>query len=257
MRKGFLVALCISIAMIFTSCGSNKVNPNIAKTGLDKEKIQRINIINNRSSQKYTFSQERNKERFKNIVLKAVEVSEDPKLDPDFTFDFYSETKKIASFKYIAGISDKKVANLIDENNKLYHIDDSIENEFFKRMIKAKSDDYVPEYYTSLIEKVLEKLPKKDNVTAVVDIRKDYIVTRNLMSVDQKRILDNISKDGIEVKYPGEVENPDYYITVNTKSYNGARKDASAVVSVKDSNNVTVKFEVKLTSDGKFYIRLL
>jgi hypothetical protein len=255
-KKIIFLMLLALINTMFTACSRNKANPNMEKAGLGKEKIQRINIVNSRSNQKYTFSQERSKERFQNIVLRAVEVTEDTKLDPDFIFDFYSETKKLGSFKYIAGIDSKDVANLIDEENRLYHIDSSIENEFFKRMIKARQDDFVPQYYTSLIQKILEKLPPKSNTRVVVDIRKDTIVTGSLISVNQKRILDNITKSGFEVKYPGEIEKPDYFITVTTKSYNASKKIADAVVSVTDVNNVKVGFSVKLTQDGNFHIVL-
>lgn len=253
-RKISILLLLVLLSSIMSSCSGNKINPEIAKTGLDKESIQRINIINSRSGQKYIFSQERGRERFKNLALHAVQVKEGTTLEPDFIFDFYSETKKVASFKYIAGIDDEDAANLIDENNNFYHIDSSVENEFFKRMIRGSEDKYVTEYYTSLVDKVLEKLPRKNNAVVVVDIRKDYMVTRSLISVSQKRILDSIDVKGFEVRYPGETEKPDYYMTIDTRSYSASQRRAKTTVSVKDINNVTVKFDLELTEDGNFHI---
>jgi hypothetical protein len=228
--------------LFFSSCSTSRINP--ALKGLFQDKtIERIAITNSRYAGRYTIIDKKSMERFKNKIIRASEATVDSKLEPDFIFDFYDETKKLATFKYIAGVEDEKIANLIDENGKLYHVSTSVEDEFMKRLMKRDDNKNIPEYYISLINLLIEKSGIKPNNTVIVDIRKDYMVTKSLTSMEQKSILDSIDKKGIKIKFPGEVDKADYTIKIKTNKYTDTSVDTTA--SVIDKYNVAVKFVIK------------
>lgn len=240
-----VIPLLLLVSLIFTSCMGRSKNQNILGTGLDNADIERITVTNNKFAGKYTIIDKKIIERFKNIVLDARDAAVDSKLEPDFTFDFFGETSKIASFRYTAGIDDKGTANLVDDKGRLYNIDTSIEDEFISRLMKKDGNKNVPEYYESLISRIFEKTGVGDGTTVIVDITKDYLVTKSMTSVEQKRMLDNIDRGGVNIKYPGEVDKYDYYIKVDTRKYNDTA--CKAIVTVTDKNNVKVTYNIEGT----------
>ncbi|WP_152539046.1 hypothetical protein [Fervidicella metallireducens] len=240
MKKLYILPLLI-VLMLFSSCTTSRVNQDMINRGLDKANIERITITNNRYAGRYTIVGEKNINRLRKNVIRALRVSVDNKLEPDFVIDFYDNTKRLSTFKYIAGIDDKKTANLIDENGNLYHINPSIENEFIKRMMKKSDHLHVPEYYISLIEILIDKIKPEDNSTIVIDISKDFSITRSITSVEQKRILDDIDKNNLNLRMPKEVEKWDYSIKIITNTYND--KKCETVVTVTDKNQSVVKYK--------------
>lgn len=149
-------------------------------------------------------------------------------------------------FNYVASVDDKDVVNLTDEKGALYHVDTSVENEFLKRIMRKTTSKNVPEYYISLLELMIEKTNVAQNSTIVVDITKDYTVTKGILSVEQKRILDSVDKRGIKVKFPKEVSTYNYYIKINTTSYTD--DSAKAAITVKDKLNTETKYNL----EGKY-----
>lgn len=238
-----IIPLVVIIMLLLTSCMGAKKNQNILNLGLQNADIERVTITNNKFAGKYTIIDKRAIERFKNTVIESTDASIESRLEPDFTFDFFGESRKIASFKYTAGIDDAKTANLVDEKGRLYHVDDSIEDEFIKRLLKKDDNQHVPEYYESLISRIFEKTGVQEGSTVIVDIRKDYLVTRSVTSVEQKKILDSIDEKGIKIKYPGEVDKYDYYIKIDTRKYNDT--SCKTLVSVTDKNNVKVTYQIE------------
>lgn len=245
----FLIIVLISLV---AGC-SGKTNSDIAAKGLDSKQIERIVISNNRYAGRYTIIDKDNIDRFKNNLLKSKNASIDTKLEPDFVFDLFDGTKKLATFKYIAGIDESNTANLIDESGKLYHVTQTIEDEFIKRLMKDKGQKNIEEYYISAISLLIDKsYPPSDksdkagDVTVVVDIRKDYSLTRNLTSIEQKRIFDSIDKKGVKIKFPTQVDKWDFYIKLNTEQYSDTSCNSTA--SVADKNNSVIKYEL----DGTF-----
>lgn len=231
--KRFLLC-CIFMSMILTSCVGTKVNQAMAEYGLESAELSRVNILSTRYAGKYTLIDKRSMNRVRNVVIKARDAKIDTKLQPDFIFDFFDDTDKLASFKYIAGIDDSDTANLIDEDGHLYHISPSVENEFLKNILKTSNAKNIPEYYESLIEKLLDNDMVKDGSTVVVDISRDDNVMKSILSVDQKEILDTIDKKSIKVMYPGETENWDYTIKIITKKYSGTECQTTAYITGKD-----------------------
>lgn len=252
MKKRILL-LCLITTLLFTSCSSSRVNPKIQKKGIENTPIQLVTVTNKRFAGKYTIVDKKIVERFKNSVLRAKDVSETNKLDPDFTFDFYDQTKKIASFNYIAGINDDEVGNLIDEEGNIYHINPSVEDEFIKRLLNksgTSNSSMAPEYYISLLKDLIKKAKVPENSTIVVDIRKDYLVTRQLTSVEQKRILDSINEKNIKIMFPTETDKWDYLFEIRTEKFAGNTSLARVTVTDKDKN--VAKYSFKGTFDKKW-----
>ena len=240
---------------------SSKINPQMTAKGLDSRQIERIVISNNRYAGRYTIIDQENIDRFKNNIIKAKSVTTDIKLEPDFVFDLYDSTKKIATFKYIAGVDDENTGNLIDEDNKLYHVNPLIEDEFMKRLMKDGGLKNIQDYYISaislLIDKSLEvsKTNSKEDLTIIVDTAKDYSITRYLTSIEQKRIFDSIDKKGVKIKFPTEVDKGDFYIKLNTEQYSD--KSCIATASVTDKKGTTVKYRLEgnYNEDWKYHIK--
>lgn len=242
--------------VLLTSCVGGRRNEKILKMGFDKAVIDRIVIVNSRGGVKYTIIDNKSINRIKNIIVKGSDAVTDSKLDPDFQFEFYDGKTVVASFNYIAGISDKKTANLLDDTSGLYHVSSMIEDEFVKRIMKSNVNKNVPEYYISMIEKVLENSNVQEGSEVVVDLSKDYTVTKYILSVDQKRILDSIKIKKAAIKLPGETKTQDYTITVRTNSYTDTQ--SRTIVSVTNKEKVTTDYYLEGTFDGQkwsYYIR--
>lgn len=254
MKKIFLVLLILPL--ILSSCRGKSPTEKALREPLEGAHIDRIIITSTRNAAKYTIVDSKSISRIKSTIEKGRDAKEDMKLEPDFTFQFYDGRKEIMFFNYIAGVNDKDIVNLIDDKKTLYHIDTSIENEFLKRIMRKTTSKNVPEYYISLLELIIEKTNVAQNSTVVVDITKDYTVTKGILSVEQKRILDSVDKRGIKVKFPKEVETYNYYIKINTTSYTDV--SSKTIVTVKDKTGSETKYNLEGKYDGKrwsYFIR--
>jgi hypothetical protein len=236
------------MSISLTSCIGDKVNPQLLKLGLVSKGMQRIAVTNNRYAGRYTIIDKKSIDNFTKIILNSKDVILDNKLYPDFTFEFYDEVKNVATFKYIAGIDDKNTANLIDMKGGLYHVSLSLEDEFMKRLMNNDSSQNIPEYYISIISLLIGKTEVKKGQTIVVDIDRDYVVTKNITSVEQKDILDRISSNGVRIKFPSETNTWDYIIKINTSKY---KTDSSeAIATITDSHNNATKYVVNGTFES-------
>lgn len=254
--KKILLLSSIMIMLLMTSCVGGRRNEKIQKTGFDKAAVDRIVIINSRGGVKYTIIDDKSINRIKNIIVRGKDAETDSKLEPDFLFEFYDGKSMVASFNYIAGISDKKTANLTGDDVGLYHVSTMIEDEFVKRIMKSNVNKNVPEYYISLLEKVIESSAIEEGSEVVVDLSKDNTVTEYILSIDQKRILDSINKKKVSIKLPGETENQDYTLSVRTNSYTDTK--STTVVSVTNKDKVKTDYYMEGTfENGKwsYYIR--
>lgn len=255
MKKLLLLGSLI-IMLLFTSCVGGRRNEKILKMGFDKAIIDRIVIVDARGGVKYTIIDDKSINRLKNIIIRGKDAEAESKLDPDFIFEFYDGKTIVGSFKYIAGISDKNTANLLEEKGGIYHISTMIEDEFVKRIMKTNVNKNISAYYISLIEKVLDSSTIEKGSEVVVDMSKDYTVTKYILSVDQKRILDSIHKKEVSIKLPGETENPDYIIKINTESYTDTKSETSVTVTSKDKVTTDFYLEGTFNKDKwSYYIR--
>lgn len=245
MKKIYTFILVFALILL-TSCRGSSPTEKMLKAPFEHTIIDRVIITSTRNAAKYTIVDTKSISRFKSHIQKGRDATENSKLEADFIFEFYDGKKEIASFNYIAGLDDKKIANLIDEKGRLYHIGTSVENEFIKRVMRKANNKNVPEYYISLIELMLDKSKIPENSTVVVDITKDYTVTKSILSIEQKRILDSVDTRGVKIKLPGEVDKYDYYIKISTSSYTDMK--SNALVGVKDKLNIEKWYYV----DGKF-----
>lgn len=244
------------IPLLLSSCRGKSPTEKALRGPLEGANIDRIIITSTRNAAKYTIVDSKSISRIKAIIVKGRDAREDIKLEPDFTFQFYDGRKEIMSFNYIAGVNDRDVVNLIDEKKTLYHLDTSIENEFLKRIMRKATSKNVPEYYISLLELMIEKSNVAENSTVVVDITKDYTVTKGILSIEQKRILDSVDKRGIKIKFPKEVDAYDYYIKINTTSYTD--DSSKTTVTVKDKMNIETKYNLEGKYDNEkwsYFIR--
>lgn len=254
--KKLLLLSSLIIMLLLTSCVGGRKNEKILNMGFDKAVIDRIVITNTRGGVKYTIIDDKGISRLKNIIVRVKDAEVDNKLDPDFLFEFYDGKTIVASLNYIAGISDKKTANISDDKGGLYHVSTMIEDEFVKRIMKTNVNKNVPEYYISLLEKIIESSTIEKGSEIVVDMSRDYTVTKYILSVDQKRILDSINMKDVVVKLPEEIESPDYTIKVNTDSYTDTQSET--IVSVTNKEKVTTDFYLEGTFEGEkwsYYIR--
>lgn len=240
MKKIAALLILVFICTSLTSCIGDKVNSKLIKLGIVDSKMQRIAVTNNRYAGRYTIIDKKSIDNFTKIILSAKDATIDSKLEPDFIFEFYDDVKNVATFKYIAGIDDKATANLIDMNGSLYHVSLSLEDVFMKRLMNSDSSENIPEYYISLIGLLIEKAEVKKKETIVVDINRDYVVTKNITSVEQKSILDSISSKGARIKFPSETETWNYTIKINTTKYKDDSSEATA--SITDNKNNTIKY---------------
>jgi hypothetical protein len=240
-KKLTIILSTIFIIITLTSCSGSPAQESL-KTVFENKQVERIAVTNSRYAGRYTIIDKKGIERFKNRVLKAEEATIENKLDADFTFEFFDETKKLITFKYIAGINDKETANLIDENGRLYHVTTSIEDDFMKRLMKREDNRNIPEYYISLIGRLIEKSGAVKDNTVIVDIGKDYTVTRAITSIEQKSILDSIDQHDVKIRFPGEVEKWDYTIKIRTNKYSDTYSEAAATIT--DSRNISQKYQI-------------
>lgn len=242
MKKITTILIVILLTLTLTSCVGDQINPRLIKMGLRDAKLQRITITNNRYAGKYTIIDDKSIADFTKIILNSQDATIDNKLDADFIFEFFDETRSVATFKYIAGIDDKNTANLIDSDGKLYKVSTSIEDQFMKRLMKRDTSKNVPDYYISLIKLLVEKAGVRTGDTVVVDISKDYVVTRSITSVEQKSILDSIDINSAKIMFPSETNKWNYLVKINTTKYTDDTSNATA--SITDKNNITTKFEI-------------
>lgn len=246
----------IIVILLFTSCIGVRKNDKILKMGFDKATIDRIVIVSTRGSVKYTIIDDKSISRIKNIIVKGKNALEDSKLEPDFLFEFYDGKTQIAAFNYIAGISEKKTANLIDLEGGLYNINTIIEDEFVKRIMKTNDNKNVSAYYISILEKVLENSDIKNGSKVIVDMSKDYTVTKYILSIDQKRIIDSIKAKDTNIKLLGEEMEGDYTLNIRTDTYTDLQ--SKTTVAITDSEKKIKEYYLEGTfSDGKwsYYIR--
>ncbi|MCX7904861.1 MAG: hypothetical protein N2486_10190 [Caloramator sp.] len=241
--KKLLILLSL---LLLTSCTG--VNPVLKNKFLNQD-IERIVITNTRYAGRYTIIDKKAITRFKNKVLRAKEVQNDSNLEPDFIFDFYSENKKVASFKYIAKINEENVANLYDEEGKLYNISTSIEDEFIKRLLKTNRNQNVPDYYVSAINLILDKIDKSD-ITVAIDLKKEIMTLKYLTSMDIKNIFEGINRNGVNIVLLQQAKEYDYLIAINTKKYSG--NSVEAEISVVDPNGMKTVYVIEGNYNGKW-----
>lgn len=256
MKKIATILICAFIAITFSSCVGDKINPNIVALGLKNKEIQRIAITNNRYAGRYTIIDKSTINDFTDTILNSKDVTYDSKLDPDFIFEFFDETKNVATFKYIAGVDDSNTANLIDSNGKLYRVSESIEDQFMKRLMKRDNAANIPDYYITLIKLLIEKANATKRDVVVVDITKDFVVTRSITSVEQKNILNTVDSNGSKIMFPNETNKYNYLIKINTTKYTDVT--SNAIASITDKNNVTIKYEIVGTyedGDWNYHIK--
>lgn len=242
--------------MLLSSCSGGSETEKRIKSSIEGSHIDRVIITSTRNAAKYTIVDLKSISRIKSSIIRAKDAKEDIKLEPDFILKFYEGTKEAASFEYIAGINDRDKANLKDDKGNLYNISSTIEDEFLKRIMRKTSSKNVPEYYISLIELILEKTNAQEGSIAVVDVTKDYTVTKSILSVEQKRILDSVDKKGIKIVLPNEKDDYDYYIKIITNSYTDV--SSKGTVSVKNKLNIETVYKVEGNfKDNKwsYYIR--
>ena len=239
-----------------SACSNHSVNADIAALPDFKDTtMDRLVITNSRYAGKYTIATENTIKSIKNNILKAKGNAEDSLLEPDFIMEFYSGSKKVATFYYTAKINDDQVANLKDENGKLYHISTNIEQNFMKRIMRSDDREKVPEYYTSLISKLLDKIDTANGDVVVIDLSKDDSITKSLTSVEQKNLLESISAKGISLKFPSEAEQWNYYITINTKQYTD--KACKGKVTINDvAKNTSTEYSVQGNYESKWEYHL-
>ncbi len=234
-----IASLCLS------ACSTRSVNPDIAAlTDFHSTTMDRLVITNSRYAGKYTIATENTINSIKKTILKAKGGVQDSLLEPDFKFEFYSGSKRVATFYYTAKINDEETANLKDENGNLYHISTNIEQSFMKRIMRSDDRENVSSYYTSLVRKLLDKTVASGGDVVVIDISNDDSITKSMTSVEQKHLLDSISSKGISLKFPSEVEKWDFYITINTTQYTDNSCKGNATID-DVANNTSVKYSVQ------------
>lgn len=241
--KKFLIILSL---FFLTSC--SRVNPAL-KDKFSNQDIERIVVTNTRYAGRYTIIDKKAITRFKNKVLRAKEVQRDSNLEPDFIFDFYSENKRIATFKYIAKINEENIANLYDEEGRIFNISTSIEDEFIKRLLKTNRNQNVPDYYVSVINLILDKIGKKD-ITVAIDLKKEIMTLKYLTSMDIKNIFEGINRNGINIALLQQTKEYDYLIAINTKKYSGNRVEAE--IAVTDPKGLKTVYVIEGNYNGKW-----
>lgn len=255
--KRIIAFLLIAVSIFMSSCSTRSINPDIAALpDFQNTTMDRLVITSSRYAGKYTIATENTIKNIKKMILKAKGNAEDSMLEPDFILEFYSGSKKIATFYYTAKITDKGVANLKDENGKLYHISTDVEQSFMKRIMGSDDRENVSSYYTSLITKLLDKTGASSGDVVVIDISSDNSIIKSMTSVEQKSLLDSISSKGISLKFPSEVDEWNYYITIKTTQYND--KSCKAAVTIDDAaNSTSVKYSVEgdYKSEWEYHIQ--
>lgn len=249
--------LLIAVTLFLSACSTRSVNPDIAELpDFQSASMDRLVITNSRYAGKYTIATKNTIQSIKKQILKAKGNAEDSMLEPDFIFEFYSGSKKVATFYYTAKINDKEISNLKDENGKLYHISTDIEQSFMKRIMRSDNRENVSAYYKSLITKLLEKTEASSGDVVVIDISKDDSILKSMTSIEQKHLLDSISSKGVDLKFPTEVEKWDYYITINTTLYTDDSCKGTATID-DIANNTSVKYSVQgdYESEWEYHIQ--
>lgn len=251
----FAAACSLFTVFLLTGCIGDKANPVLVSKGIKDKSMQRIAITSSRYAGRYTIIDRKAIENFTKIILNATDVQKNSYLEPDFILEFYSDDNNIINFKYIAGISDTEVANLIDPDGRMYHVSSSIENEFLKRLVKGSDSENIPEYYISLIRLLIGKTAVKSGETVVVDISKDYVVTRSITSVELKKIIDSIDSNA-KIKFPSETKVYNHIIKINTSKYTDQTTNAD--ISISDSKGKTQYYEIVGTyenGDWNYHIK--
>lgn len=255
--KRIVAFLLIAASLCLSACSNRSVNPDIAKLpDFQGTTMDRLVITNSRYAGKYTIATKNTINNIKKQILKAKGNAEDSLLEPDFVFEFYSGSKKVAVFYYTAKINDNGIANLKDENGNLYHISTDIEQSFMKRIMRSDDRENVPAYYTSLITRLLDKTGASSGDVVVVDISSDDSITKSMTSIEQKHLLDSIPDKGVILKFPSEVEQWNYCITIHTTQYND--DSCKVTVTIDDvANSTSIKYSVQgdYESEWEYHIQ--
>ena len=250
--KRILIAIAtFLIAVSLTACIGDKVNTKIVAMGIKDQSMQRIAITNSRYAGRYTIIDKKAIENFTRIILNAADANKNSYLEPDFIFEFYNNENNIVNLKYIAGINDDTIANLIAPDGKMYHVNTSIENEFMKRLVKGNNSKNIQEYYISLIELLIGKISIKSNEVVVVDISKDYVVTRSITSIEQKNIIDSVQSKA-NIKFPSEAKAYNYSIEINTGKYSDETTDAEITITNRKNKTNEVYIVAGIYENGEW-----
>jgi hypothetical protein len=250
-KRILIVIMALLIAVSLTACIGDKINARIVAMGIKDKSMQRIAITNSRYAGRYTIIDKKAIENFTRIVLNASDAEKTNYLEPDFIFEFYNNENNVVNLKYIAGINDSNIANLIAPDGKMYHVSTSVENEFMKRLVKGNNSENIQEYYISLIELLIGKISIKSSDVVVVDISKDYVVTRSITSIEQKNIIDSVQSKA-KIKFPSEAKTCNYLIEINTSKYSDETTDAEITITNKKSKTKYVYIVAGIYENGNW-----
>ncbi|MEF9935112.1 MAG: hypothetical protein RR898_08650 [Clostridium sp.] len=257
MKKIISLFMILVFTLMLASCGGS-VDKTEVKSELENQEVERITITNARYAGRYTIIDKKSMDRFVSYLEKVKPAEKSPGLEPDFIFEVYSGNENLGTYKYIAGVTDSEEGNLMDVNGKMYRITRNVEDIFMKRLMKKNDLKNVPEYYTSLINKIIEKAQIKPGSTVVVDIGKDYAVTKSITSVEQQSILESVKARDIKIIFPTDDKKYDHSIEIKTGKYGNTSCEAVVTVKTSDPAVKPIRYEVSgnyKSGDWEFHIK--
>lgn len=240
-----------------TSCSKlGYQNPKIAEKLKKDIAYQRIIITSTRLAGRYTIFDDGAKKRFISKIYKAKDLSKDTELEADFIIDFYDSNKKVASYKYIANISEEDEVNLIDEDGNKFHINSDIEDEFIKRIIKKEMYKDASTYYIAILENVISKIQENDkgNLNVYIDIINDTMVTRFLTATQVENVFKTIEKNN--VKIVNSEKDAEYILVVKTSIFNQDKTESTVTIKNKSGQKQQLLYSGKKSNDKfEFHIK--
>ncbi|MEF9952927.1 MAG: hypothetical protein RR840_02215 [Clostridium sp.] len=257
MKKLISLLMILVFTLMLVSCGEGGTKTPI-KAELENKEVERITITNARYAGRYTIIDKKSMQRFVSYLEKVDPVEKSPGLEPDFIFEVYSGNENLGTYKYIAGVTDSDEGNLMDMNGKMYRVTRNIEDIFMKRLMKKNDLKNVPEYYTSLINTIIEKAEIKPGSTVVVDIGKDYAVTKSITSVEQQSILESVKAKDIKIIFPTKEKKYDYSIEIKTGKYGNTSSESVVTVKTNDLAKKPIRYEISgnyKKGDWEFHIK--
>lgn len=256
MKKLFSILLLL---LILTTTSCSKIgyqNPKITEKLKKDTSYQRIIITSTRLAGRYTIFDDGAKKRFLNKIYKAKDVTTDNELEADFIIDFYDANKKVASYKYIANISEEDKVNLIDEDGNKFHINSDIEDEFIKRIIKKEMYKDASTYYIALLENVISKIQENNsgNLNIYIDIINDTMVTRFLTATQVENVFKSIEKNNINIV--DTEKSADYTLVVKTSLFNEDKTESTVTIKNKSGQTQRLLYSGKKNKDKfEFHIK--
>ena len=255
--KKIVLLFCLIFTMTFTSAcsGLNKYKVDMGMRNKDFEYINQGNVTKvivksiRDKGFKFTVTDEKAIKDIYDILSTGKPVTEKSLLQPDYTFELYTQDNVVHKFNYVAGLDKKDLGNFYSDS-KTYIVSKRIDNDLISNFWDIRSpQNFQYVYYKSLLA-ALDSYRKSVNKTDLIgiDITDDIDVAKFILSVDLEDFTNTLNSKAYnaEILKTGNVS---YGVVMNIKT-EGYKSDKTNNTGV---YKCTITFDNKKENSSKVY----